>query len=228
MLITFLFSALFNLLIIEILMHERLNYFNQANSPLGNDMQTLMWSLNVTKGPIPGSSQYSNNKLDFLQSMCFENQIPQSYYIVVIPIPGRWNTNCNLTVTDTINNIGKGMYIATLVANIILLTALFLSWLLGNYQYKCSMISEDSSVMSLVFTIFPYILSWICIFTLFSEMLSLSSGQDNVLPGANYYNKIHIIILLCSYIVFYLIFLSQIVYNLILNYRKSKDYETVD
>jgi hypothetical protein len=105
---------------------------------------------------------------------------------------------------------------------------LFLSWLLGSYQYKCPMISEDTSVLTLVLTIFPYILSWISIFIFFSEMLSLSSGQDNVLPGANHYNRIHIIILLCSYIVFYLICISQIIYELVINCRKSKNYETIN
>jgi hypothetical protein len=108
----------------EILMHERLNYFNQVNSPLGNDMRALMWSLNITKHPIPLSTQLSNGKLEFLQDICSENQLPQSYYIVVNPLPGTWNKNCNLTVTDTINTIDKGikdMYIVRYVIFILVI-----------------------------------------------------------------------------------------------------------
>jgi hypothetical protein len=53
------------------------------------------------------------------------------------------------------------------------------------------------------------------------DLITYTPTTDNVLPGANRYNNIHNIFLLCSYILFNILFVGNFMYEMVMNNKKD-------
>lgn len=207
----------------ELLIHENLTYLNQINSPLANGMGALIVAYNYTGGIIPGSTRTCDTKLSCLQLMCTTKQIINCDKMLIVPRPGSWSKSnkCNLTVNASINDLHDNwhsIYLMILVSNIIALFIIFISWIMR--IFNCS-----NWILAAGFTLPTHILSIICIPLSISELIELSS-LDYVIPGGHYYNKVHNIVLLVTYILLYLFLLSNFIYNCVVHIKQISKSDT--
>jgi hypothetical protein len=211
MLFTLTVFAIHNLFMLGLLIHEKLNYVNQQNSPLGDNINAIITAYNFSGTLIPNSSKYSTNKLSFLTNMCNTAQLLDFNYMKIVPISGSFSNKCNLTATDGLihfNNTHVIFYLATIVASMVILFGV----LIFQIAEKCS--SFKITYKSVYPTMFiPYVLSIILILLLLYDMITVTPVIDYVISGENYYNNAHYILLWCGYIIFNVLVLIKIIYE---------------
>jgi hypothetical protein len=211
MLFTLTVFAIYNLFMLGLLIHEKLNYVNQQNSPLGDSVNALIIAYNFSGTPIPNSSKYSINKLSFLTDMCNAVQLFDFNYMKIVFTPGSFSNKCNLTATDSLINFNRThviFYAATIVANMTILFGVLIFLLAKRYS------SFKITYKSVYPTMFiPYVLSIIFIILLLYDIITVTPVVDYVIPGENYYNNAHYILLWCGYIIFNVLVLIKIIYK---------------
>ena len=208
MLFTLTIFALHNFFMLELLFHEKLNQYNQHNSPLGNNIDALIIAYNFSHLPI--SSKYSRGKLNFLSDLCEATQLPEFTDIKIVPTLGLWSPHCNLTASSSVKNLSDEnivYFCVVIVANMFILFMILIFWLLSNYSsFKITYKIVYSTLLA------PYIISLLVISTLLYNLISTTPNTDEIIPGANYLNKIHNILMWCGYILFNILIFGKLVY----------------
>jgi hypothetical protein len=91
---------------------------------------------------------------------------------------------------------------------------------------KCS--SFKLTYKSVYPTMFvPYVLSIVMVMLLLYDLITVTPVIDYVIPGENYYNNAHYILLWCGYVIFNVLVLCKIVYEVKLS-SKLKPHEYND
>jgi hypothetical protein len=214
MLFTFLIASLFNLFTLELLVNQRLDHINQL---LGDDMDSLIAAYDYVGNTIPWTTTKCYNKSDCLQIMCRMNQISDCAYIKLWSSVS-WANKCNLNVTDSIHKLFKewrSTCLTVLVSNGLILIVLFIVWIARLYN-------RVSWHIMCLFTFPLFLLSIESIVVLSIQLIDSSS---EIIAGANYFNRIHNIIVLCVYVLFMFLFLIKIVWSLLLEHNKPKEIE---
>jgi uncharacterized membrane protein len=194
-----------------LLIHEKLDYVNQHNAPLGNNINALVIAYNFSEIPIPNSSKYSINKLSFLTDICNTVQLPDFNYMKIVPVSGSFSNRCNLTATYGLNHFGRShviFYIAVIVASMVILFGVLIFIL----AEKCSSFKVTYKAVYPSMMI-PYVISIILIVLLLYDLITDTPVVDYVIPGADYYDNAHYILLWCGYIIFNILVLGKMLYE---------------
>lgn len=192
-------ASFFNIFVLQSFYYDRIEFASHVNSPLGLEMNALLWAYNYSNTPIPGSSVMCSNTYSCSQKLCFLNKDYKSFdSAMIIPLSGTLHTKCSLTVYDCFNyelNNNIAVYLTTVVITV------------------ATLIITITVKMYYPSSIFPLLLHIISVITIMINLVLHCVSLSNVeyiVSGFVQYRLIYNILFTVSYVIISLCLIIKI------------------